>query len=64
MSYATEKIALGNESIVALNSIPCGFTTGDIDVSCGYRIGFINLINRSGLGGIQGFLRQLQILIG
>ena len=64
VGYTTHKIALGYEGIVTLNPIPCGFTTSDIDVRCSHRIGLINSVNRPSLGGIQGLLRQLQILIG
>jgi len=64
VGYTAHKIALGYEGIVTLNPIPCGFTPSDIDVRCADRIGLIDSVNRSGLGGIQGFLRQLQILIG
>ena len=59
MGYATEEIALRYESIVALNPIPCSFTTGDINIRCADRIRLINPVNRPGLGGVEGFLRQL-----
>ena len=63
MGYAADVIALSDEGIVTLNLISCGFTAGDVDIRCANRIRLINPVNRPRLGGIEGLLRELQILI-
>ena len=64
VGHTTNKIALGYEGVVTLNPIPCGFTAGNVDVSCSYGEDLVDLVYRSGLSGIQRFLRELQVLIG